>query len=73
MDVLTDPDGVRWSWIVPGPTLRVVLDRRGRRLAPADALAVLKQLSAAVEHVWACGVVHRDIKPANVFLTLDGG
>ena len=43
-----------------------------RRLPLADALRVADELSQALEHAHARGVVHRDIKPANVYLAEDG-
>jgi len=73
MDVVRDADGV---WLVmeyvSGPTLRTVLDMRPAGLAPADAMAILEGLSAALDHVSRRGIVHRDVKPGNVFLTVDG-
>ncbi len=52
---------------VEGPTLRAVLTRR-RRLAPPDALAVLEQLAAGLDHLAWHSIVHRDLKPENVFV-----
>jgi serine/threonine-protein kinase len=42
--------------------------RRVGRLAPADALAVVRQVASALAATHARGIVHRDLKPANVFL-----
>ncbi len=37
-------------------------------LPPGEALAILRPLAAAVDHLHAQGVIHRDVKPANVML-----
>jgi beta-lactam-binding protein with PASTA domain/tRNA A-37 threonylcarbamoyl transferase component Bud32 len=56
---------------VSGSTLRDVLRERGR-LSPAEALAVMDHVLAAVAAAHAAGLVHRDIKPENVLVTPDG-
>jgi serine/threonine-protein kinase len=56
---------------VPGATLRDVLRSRGR-LSPAEALAVMDHVLAALAAAHAAGLVHRDIKPENVLVTNDG-
>lgn len=57
--------------LVDGPSLRQVLNERGR-LSPPEALAVLLPICAALARAHAAGVVHRDIKPENVLLASDG-
>ncbi len=58
---------------VSGMTLHELLDESpGRRLAPARALEILRQIGEAVDHAHARHVIHRDLKPANVMLA-DGG
>jgi outer membrane biosynthesis protein TonB len=37
-------------------------------LPPDEALAILRPLAGAVDHLHAQGVIHRDVKPANVML-----
>ena len=52
---------------VRGRTLRELLADR-RRLTPAEALAILEQMLAAVAAAHRAGLVHRDIKPENVLV-----
>lgn len=53
--------------LVPGETLRRLLDRVGP-LPIADAARIGRQLSDGVEAAHRSGVVHRDLKPSNVVL-----
>jgi serine/threonine protein kinase/beta-lactam-binding protein with PASTA domain len=56
---------------VRGQSLRDVLNAEGI-LAPAQAVEVLLQVLAALDHAHRKGIVHRDVKPENVMLTPDG-
>jgi serine/threonine-protein kinase len=56
---------------VSGSTLREVLRERGK-LSPAEAVAVMDHVLAALGAAHAAGLVHRDIKPENVLITPDG-
>jgi serine/threonine protein kinase len=55
---------------VQGEVLRRRLRRSGR-LAPPDALPLLRDVADALQQAHASGVVHRDLKPENV-LVVDG-
>ncbi|HKO15719.1 MAG TPA: serine/threonine-protein kinase [Gemmatimonadaceae bacterium] len=55
---------------VAGDSLRARLDRDGR-IAPVDALGVLRDVASALAYAHEHGVVHRDIKPENVLLSGD--
>src|SRR3954470_7427181 len=56
---------------VDGQTLRAVLRDRGR-LTPAEVLAVMDHVLAALAAAHRAGLVHRDVKPENVLVTADG-
>src|SRR5438067_1253904 len=67
-------DGVPYLVLeyVRGRTLRELLADR-RRLTPAEALASLEQMLAAVAAAHRAGLVHRDIKPENVLAAAPPG
>ncbi|WP_230686746.1 PASTA domain-containing protein [Catellatospora vulcania] len=62
-------DGVPYlvTEFVRGRTLRDILDER-RRLAPAEALAVIEQVLAALAAAHRTGLVHRSVKPENIMV-----
>ena len=43
-----------------------------KKLSPADASAIIRQVADAL--VWACAknIIHRDLKPSNLYMTRDG-
>jgi serine/threonine protein kinase len=55
--------------LLPGADLAAWLATY-RRLSQAHALTVLWQLSSALDHLHAQGVVHSDIKPSNIVLNV---
>jgi serine/threonine-protein kinase len=72
----TDALGARHQpFVVQEPagdaTLRSVLQRRGR-LSPRRAIAVARQVAAALEYAHEAGVVHANVKPENVLVDGSG-
>jgi hypothetical protein len=55
---------------VDGLTLRQLL--QARRLASAEALAIVSQICQALQYAHDQGIIHRDIKPENILLDKKG-
>ena len=51
-----------------GETLSAHLSTHGK-LSPADALAVARQLCAALAEAHRSGIIHRDLKPGNIMVS----
>jgi eukaryotic-like serine/threonine-protein kinase len=66
------PDGRPWfaMELVEGRDLSAILRERGA-LSPAEALAILEPLAAALTVAHARGIVHRDVKAASVLVCDD--
>ncbi len=45
--------------------------RRLHRLAPSDALRIVRQVAGSLAAAHAAGIVHRDLKPENLFVVRD--
>jgi tetratricopeptide (TPR) repeat protein len=56
---------------IEGQDLRGLIDERGS-LPWREALGLLDQLAAALEHAHQHNIVHRDIKPQNLMITAEG-
>ncbi len=65
-------DGCRFITMefIEGRDLSSILEER--KLAPEEAVKILRQVSSALEAAHAEGVVHRDLKPQNVMIEPNG-
>lgn len=53
--------------LLPGPTLSEIIRRDGR-MAPEQALSIVRQIVAGVDAAHSVGIIHRDLKSSNIIL-----
>jgi serine/threonine protein kinase, bacterial len=56
--------------LIDGADLSAMLRRTGP-MSPARAVAIARQIAAALDAAHAAGVTHRDVKPENILVTRD--
>lgn len=56
--------------LIDGADLHALLEEKGP-LPPARAVAIIRQVAAALDAAHLAGVMHRDVKPENVLITRD--
>jgi tetratricopeptide (TPR) repeat protein len=70
---LAEADGIKFITMeyVAGPDLRRLLADHGK-LAPAEAIDIIRQVCTGVAAAHAEGVIHRDLKPGNIMRDAQG-
>ena len=58
--------------LLEGERLGQLIQRAGGRLPRRYALAIIRDIGAAIAHAHSRGVVHADLKPHNIMITRDG-
>ena len=64
---LADADGVKFITMeyVEGEDLRSLIQEK-KKLAPSEAVEIMRQVCLALEAAHGVGVIHRDLKPQNI-------
>jgi predicted Ser/Thr protein kinase len=57
---------------IEGGSLRQILERRTRLPLP-EALAIFRQIAAALDYAHGLGIVHRDVSPGNILVAQGSG
>ncbi len=58
--------------LLEGQSLRQLLTEQQGPLPPEEALPILENVAAALDHAHERGVIHRDVKPSNIIVTPTG-
>jgi eukaryotic-like serine/threonine-protein kinase len=70
-DTVADDEGVLIVMeYVAGENLAALMARE--RIAPEQAISIIRQVAGALDHAHKAGVIHRDVKPANILISPDG-
>ena len=70
-DTVADDEGVLIVMeYVEGENLAELMARE--RIAPEQAVSIIRQVAGALDNAHKAGVIHRDVKPANILITPDG-
>jgi serine/threonine-protein kinase len=70
-DTVADDEGVLIVMeYVEGDNLAQLMARE--RVAPEQAVSIIRQVAGALDHAHKAGVIHRDVKPANILISPDG-
>jgi serine/threonine-protein kinase len=56
---------------IDGPDLEKVIRKQGR-VSVERTVEIVRQITRALDHAHALGIVHRDIKPSNILMRRDG-
>jgi len=71
----TDEEGVLRPFytmpLLPGKTLRQLLDEKSVRLTPERSIGILRSACRGLQAAHDHGLIHRDLKPANIFVMPD--
>ncbi len=57
---------------IHGGSLRLMIEKQGR-LAGSEAMAILKQIAAALDYAHSRQVIHRDVSPGNILIEQSSG
>jgi serine/threonine protein kinase len=57
--------------LLPGKTLRQLLDEKSVRLTPERSIGILRSACRGLQAAHDHGLIHRDLKPANIFVMPD--
>ncbi|MBQ1782754.1 MAG: protein kinase [Gammaproteobacteria bacterium] len=60
------------EWLDGESLDQVIMRARPTGLPLSRALAILRQVAAALSHSHRCGIVHTDLKPANIMVSRNG-